>query len=305
MAGKLSQPGCHTNTGIGAKSGRSLVKLEVILPDNNNQREIPRMRGQVSGKVEKKGKRNGKKILGRTSSILQFGSKRVIPAFKSETQRVEVALSLFRKLRAARASFPQAAAQVLALMKERHSHLLVNSSRRNGAGPVPGVQVGRCFGFRAELCLVGLHRRTMSGIDWTDVDSNDGNRISIALAIVVSGGYEDNVDEGETLIYTGEGGQDARRRQCADQKLEGGNMALRNSYFLQNPVRVIRGTDVNSSSETLYSYDGLYKVANWREDVGRSRFKVFKFTLVREAGQPALNWQFPVYSRRNRAIRGF
>ncbi len=49
-----------------------------------------------------------------------------------------------------------------------------------------------------------------------------------ATCVVVSGGYEDDVDNGEELIYTGQGGNDINgsRKQVANQKLTQGNQAL-------------------------------------------------------------------------------
>ncbi|PQM36103.1 hypothetical protein Pyn_29464 [Prunus yedoensis var. nudiflora] len=51
----------------------------------------------------------------------------------------------------------------------------------------------------------------------------------------------DDEDAGDVIIYTGHGGQDKFNRQCAHQKLEGGNLALERSMHYGIEVRVIRG----------------------------------------------------------------
>jgi euchromatic histone-lysine N-methyltransferase len=121
----------------------------------------------------------------------------------------------------------------------KHPRLDVNKYH-SGPGHVPGVYVNKCFSFRAELCLVGLHRQPQAGIDWKQISNSKGYLIPTAISIVVSGKYEDDSDKLETLIYTGEGGRDANTgRQIEDQKCAGGNLALVNSYLRRNSVRVI------------------------------------------------------------------
>ncbi len=43
--------------------------------------------------------------------------------------------------------------------------------------------------------------------------------------------------------------------------------------------------DANSPSKRFFSYDGLYKVADWEYITGMAGFNVYKFKLVREANQ--------------------
>lgn len=49
------------------------------------------------------------------------------------------------------------------------------------------------------------------------------------MAIVLSGMYEDDLDNAEDVIYTGQGGQNltGNKRQIRDQKMERGNLALK------------------------------------------------------------------------------
>ena len=51
----------------------------------------------------------------------------------------------------------------------------------------------------------------------------------IAVVIVLSGMYEDNLDNAEEVVYTGQGGNNllGDKRQNGDQKLVRGNLALK------------------------------------------------------------------------------
>lgn len=158
-----------------------------------------------------------------------------------------------------------------------------NSKKRIGI--VPGVEIGDIFFFRFELCLVGLHAPSMAGIDYM------GTKISqeeepLAVSIVSSGGYEDNVEDGDVLIYSGQGGA-SRDKGASDQKLERGNLALEKSMHRGNDVRVIRGMkDVAHPTGKVYVYDGLYKIQDTWVEKAKSGFNVFKYKLIRLPGQP-------------------
>lgn len=49
------------------------------------------------------------------------------------------------------------------------------------------------------------------------------------MAIVISGMYEDDLDNADDVVYTGQGGHNltGNKRQILDQKLERGNLALK------------------------------------------------------------------------------
>lgn len=51
----------------------------------------------------------------------------------------------------------------------------------------------------------------------------------LAVAIVLSGMYEDDLDNAEDVVYTGQGGHNLTgdKRQIRDQVLERGNLALK------------------------------------------------------------------------------
>ncbi|KAL7188474.1 hypothetical protein ACSBR1_038351 [Camellia fascicularis] len=141
-------------------------------------------------------------------------------------------------------------------------------------GSVPGVDVGDEFQYRVELALVGIHRLYQAGIDYM----KHGGMI-IATSIVASGGYADDLENPDILIYSGHGGnitgQD--KQQPEDRKLERGNLALKNSISAKNPVWVIRGSketklstlDARAKIVLTYTYDGLYTVERYMHDVGR------------------------------------
>lgn len=153
-------------------------------------------------------------------------------------------------------------------------------------GHVPGIVVGDSFEYRTEMFVVGLHRQVQGGIAWVE---DRGEKV--ACSVVISGGYRDDDDYGETVKYTGQGGNDYRgdKRQLEDQKPKKGNKALINTYKRGEVVRLIRGHDVDAGWNKIYSYDGLYKVKNYNLEVGRDGHKVYTFDLERLKGQPPLD----------------
>ncbi|KAI3469876.1 hypothetical protein Pfo_026539 [Paulownia fortunei] len=177
---------------------------------------------------------------------------------------------------------PRADLKAAALMRERG--LWLNRDKRV-VGNIPGVSIGDVFFFRMELCVLGLHGQAQAGIDYVP-SSQSSNGEPIATSIIVSGGYEDDEDAGDVIVYTGHGGQDKHNRQVVHQKLECGNLALERSMNYAVEVRVIRGFKYEgSASGKVYVYDGLYKIIETWFDVGKSGFGVFKFKLVRIENQ--------------------
>ncbi len=149
-------------------------------------------------------------------------------------------------------------------------------------GELEGYPVGSTFRNRNVLSESRVHRPPMGGISGSSQDGAD--------SIVVSGGYEDDVDSGELIIYTGQGGNDSRTgQQVADQELTRGNKGLVISQEKGLLVRVVRGTRGNTpySPSEGYRYDGLYKVVQYWDEVGRAGFKVYRFLLSRCDPTPA------------------
>ena len=143
-------------------------------------------------------------------------------------------------------------------------------------GEIEGVIAGTEFTSRAELAASGIHRPTQAGISGSSTQGAD--------SIVVSGGYEDDEDYGDYLIYGGQAGFDPNtRQQNEDAELSRGNLALVVSYNKGLPVRVTRGL---GSRQHTYRYDGLYLVERWWVDRGKSGFKIYRFALRKIDDKP-------------------
>ncbi|CAD6245556.1 unnamed protein product [Miscanthus lutarioriparius] len=156
-------------------------------------------------------------------------------------------------------------------------------------GDIPGVLVGDAFYYRAEICVVGLHTAPQAGIGYIPASLLDEGH-PVATSIVSSGGYLDDEDTGDVLVYTGSGGRQRHRLDHhANQTLERGNLALHNSYLYGVEVRVIRGHDIDHGPHRkVYVYDGLYRVVSSTFGPGKSGHDVCKFKLVRLPGQDDL-----------------
>jgi len=145
-------------------------------------------------------------------------------------------------------------------------------------GEIEGVAVGATFADREALHRAGVHRPLQAGISGAAADGAD--------SIVLNEGYEDDIDRGDEIIYTGHGGRDpSTGRQLADQKLTLGNRALAHSMLEGLPVRVIRGPKLKSAfaPPSGYRYDGLYLVDDYWTTTGKSGFQIIQFRLTRYA----------------------
>jgi putative restriction endonuclease len=141
-------------------------------------------------------------------------------------------------------------------------------------GAIPGVPEGTLFLNRADLSRIGVHRPLMGGISGSSREAAD--------SIVLSGGYEDDEDQGDEIIYTGQGGNDRLTgKQVCDQDLNRGNRALVLSLMEGLPVRLIRGAHPGSpfAPDVGYRYDGLYRVEDYWHELGKSGFRVWRFRL--------------------------
>ncbi|GMH23885.1 hypothetical protein Nepgr_025728 [Nepenthes gracilis] len=180
-----------------------------------------------------------------------------------------------------------------AVTKMMETNCILYPSKRFGS--IPGVDVGHQFFSRAEMVAVGFHSHWLNGIDYMGQSYSKGEfsgyRFPLAVAIVLSGQYEDDVDNSEDVVYTGQGGNNllGDKHQIRDQKMERGNLALKNSMEQCLPVRVVRGHDSKISYVgRVYTYDGLYKVVQYWPEKGVSNYTVYKFRLKRLEGQPDL-----------------
>ncbi|KAK6153175.1 hypothetical protein DH2020_012814 [Rehmannia glutinosa] len=194
-------------------------------------------------------------------------------------------------------------------------------------GSIPGIDVGHQFFSRAEMVVVGFHQHWLNGIDYIGKTACTarksrkgldlkGYKLPLAISIVLSGQYEDDLDNCEEIVYTGQGGHNllGDKRQIGDQVLERGNLGLKacfNQLIIGNfdcntlncmeqsvPVRVVRGHKCqNSYAGKVYTYDGLYTVVNYWAEKGVSGFTVYKFRLKRLEGQPALTTKEVYFTR--------
>tara|TARA_B100000780_G_scaffold256616_1_gene205903 strand:- start:10 stop:903 length:894 start_codon:yes stop_codon:yes gene_type:complete len=142
-------------------------------------------------------------------------------------------------------------------------------------GHIEGVSEGQVFSSRKELSDSGVHGPPMHGI-W-------GREQEGSSSIVISGGYEDDVDRLDYILYTGQGGQDVPGgKQIADQEFIRGNRGLVLSKEYGLPVRVTRGFQVNHGPDEGYRYDGVYFVREYERIRGKSGFYVCRFHLESE-----------------------
>ncbi|KAI9772274.1 MAG: hypothetical protein M1840_001023 [Geoglossum simile] len=163
-------------------------------------------------------------------------------------------------------------------------------------GHQPRVPIGRWYSGRRGFHDALVHRGLVNGIFG---DEEEG-----AYSVSVSGGYEDDVDEGYKFVFTGEGGRHlnvdpktgrAKNLRTAPQTraqgMKKGNLALKRSCETGNPVRVIRGYKGKSvwAPREGYRYDGLYQVLKVWEDTGLSGYPVFRFAFIRLPDQPPIN----------------
>ncbi|XP_033051288.1 E3 ubiquitin-protein ligase UHRF1 [Trachypithecus francoisi] len=172
----------------------------------------------------------------------------------------------------------------------------------NHYGPIPGIPVGTMWRFRVQVSESGVHRPHVAGIHGR---SNDG-----AYSLVLAGGYEDDVDNGNFFTYTGSGGRDLSgnkrtAEQSCDQKLTNTNRALALNCFAPindqegaeakdwrsgKPVRVVRNVKGGKNSKYAPAegnrYDGIYKVVKYWPEKGKSGFLVWRYLLRRDDDEP-------------------
>ncbi|KAF1883729.1 hypothetical protein Lal_00012646 [Lupinus albus] len=267
--------------------------------------------GDVISEQPKKPKGNAKceammKIKGERENKIDFeNAADVIKPEKTDSLKVKETIRLFTKhylhfvqeeeKRCAKAEADRKAAK--AAKKASKSNMIQNNEILNPekrVGTISGIEVGHQFYSRAEMVVVGFHSHWLNGIDFMGqsyAKVHKNYEYPIAIAIVLSGMYEDDLDNAEDVVYTGQGGHNlvGDKRQIRDQKLERGNLALKNCVEQCVPVRVVRGHESSSSyTGKIYTYDGLYKVVNYWAEKGISGFTVYKFRLRRLEGQPLL-----------------
>ena len=142
----------------------------------------------------------------------------------------------------------------------------VCSMPTNHFGPIPGIEVGTQWLFRMQVSEAGIHRPPVGGIAGTEREG--------CQSIVISGGYEDDVDEGEEFTYTGSGGRDLSgnkrtAEQSSDQTLTKVNAAIAMNCYAEfdakhggdagedwkkgKEIRVVRGKSKKKKHENKFA----------------------------------------------------
>ena len=147
-------------------------------------------------------------------------------------------------------------------------------------GPVAGVKEGDKFPDRRALYDADVHRTLQAGIVGRQ---NEG-----AESVVLSGGYADDEDLGDVILYTGQGFEGEAQVwhpiDPRDQTFTNKNKALLHNHLEQIPLRVIRGNLNPSpySPSSGYRYDGLFSVDRcWRERSKHHGFLVCRYRLIK------------------------
>ncbi|CAO1618019.1 unnamed protein product [Parajaminaea phylloscopi] len=155
-------------------------------------------------------------------------------------------------------------------------------------GTIPGTNVGDWFALRAGASLTAIHAPLVAGIS--------GSAERGCFSICLSGGYPDDIDTGDTVIFSGSGGRDLKGTpsnpknlrtapQIRDQTFDDNhfNASLQRSQITGKPVRVLRGFKGKRpfAPPMGYIYSGLYKVTEAWSEVGCTGFLVCRFRLER------------------------
>ena len=121
------------------------------------------------------------------------------------------------------------------------------------------------FNSKAQMAHCGVHNNPMQGMSPGRV-FNGKKSTGVIAAIVMSGGYVDDIDFGEACMYTGAGENDTLhgKLQIGDQTfVQSHNKSLAANCDLGIPVRVIRqraGTIEESFCENVSTSDRSHTV---------------------------------------------
>ncbi|MCM2413906.1 YDG/SRA domain-containing protein [Streptomyces sp. RKAG290] len=124
-------------------------------------------------------------------------------------------------------------------------------------GPPPSVREGQQFRTHDALYAADVHRFRGRGISGTAHEGVD--------SIVASGGYADDEDLGDVIVYTAQGGSpDKDGRLTANQELSGVNQGMLINYREGLPIRYVRGLGIKRGKATGgYTYRGLYLIEGY------------------------------------------
>ena len=129
--------------------------------------------------------------------------------------------------------------------------------------------IGMKVRFQRDLYDLGLHNFTDNGIA-----GYGGGKPAKSIIVNIGGEYPDDKIDGNTLIYTGEGGKNRGDKvHTKDQEMKRGNLALRRNQIQGVPLDVYR----KSKTEPL-EYLGTFSVSNISEGK-RNNKKIYLFHL--------------------------
>lgn len=134
-------------------------------------------------------------------------------------------------------------------------------------GPIHGIPIGAGFRNRTELYAARVHRDIQRGI------CGGTDRKRGAESVVLSGGYEDDVDLGQVVYFTGIGRRDKQNRLVADQEFTNLNQSLAVNVDTGQPVRLTRYV------QGQYEYAGLFAVEDAFLRTGTSGFLICQYRL--------------------------
>lgn len=140
------------------------------------------------------------------------------------------------------------------------------------------MNMNKIFQNRKDLCDAGIHNHRVKGIG--KAKDGSGN-----MSIVLSGGYVDDKDFGNEIVYTGEGGRDEKTgRQIKNQTMTGGNKNLVSSFETGEPVYVTRGSKHKGpySPNTGYEFAGIFYITDHWIEKGEDGFDIIRFKLTIE-----------------------
>lgn len=87
---------------------------------------------------------------------------------------------------------------IVAYNAVKKANAVVNPGVR--VGDLPGVEVGDTFTYRHQMAVVGLHHMPNVGIDY---GRPDGIHTATAIVLMPKAGYDDDMDNGFRIVYTG------------------------------------------------------------------------------------------------------
>lgn len=135
-------------------------------------------------------------------------------------------------------------------------------------GDIAGVFEGDIFKNKQALKDKGIHHDQYKGIA--------GLQDEGAYSVVLSGGYTDS-DNGNKIIYTGEGGKPGKDGVVTeDQKFNAGNKALAKNKIEGLPVRVSR-----KLHDGHFQYAGLFRVDDYWESRTKYKKLFWQYRLIK------------------------